>query len=447
MTNLKFKKTNPPVTRRQYSNMLHDCPFLYLAAPTLLTNPYSELLQLTLPTDADALQVTVFNAHNAAVAGVKVSVGYGSTLGTSSGTLGLAGSGLPIDGVLTKCTQNGNATGTLSAAPLASTGAIGANIGGASCGFGTFDLTYCPTVPRIEGNDRDKPVAYVSITWPAGAMRTFAELDGTTSRTWQDEGSQVGRIAPFGRPRRVMVAANNDAQDNPAFYLASNGAVRSHTQFPAVMITISCRNGIGQTLVVYADSVWAGTAATPQYCNVLAEMQAIGSTPSSPMTVCNFAVPSTDLPRWYARAQSTYTLLGYANVLVPCATPNSLASPITQSDINLIRRSFAQIRKLFDRPGIFLYTATCPPTNPAWKQYGNSDKLRIDNNNYYRKSSFVCLDSAEAVSGPMVTVPSGPQAGQQQVGLDPEYNADDIHLKSAGSRRIADSCYPKYAAS
>ena len=197
-----------PPSQLQESNFLYEGgPGGYFAAPVAVgANPYSELMQFTLPTDCDSAQVTLFNADSSPVTGVKVSIGYGSTLGAANGTMGLAANGLPIGGAFTKCTQNGIATGALSAAGSVSTGPSGVNIGGSDCGFETFDLTFCPTVSRVDGNDRDKPVGYIIVTWPPGSKRTFLELDGSSSVGWQNEGSQSGRIAPYGHPHRVTAA-------------------------------------------------------------------------------------------------------------------------------------------------------------------------------------------------------------------------------------------------
>lgn len=436
--------TARPQSRLRESNFLYDIVSGYLAAPvTVGANWYSELMQFPLPGDCDAMQITLLNADGSPVTGVKVSVGYGSTLGPANGTLGLAATGLPIGGSFTKCTQNGNATGTLSAASAISTGPSGANIGGSACGYGTFDLTYCPTVPRVDGNDLDKPIAYISISWPPGSKRTFLEMDGTTSVGWQNEGSQSARIAPFGRPRRVMTAPNHDAQDNPAVYLPSNGlAARTHTQYPAAIIALSLRGGVGKTLVVFGDSLRAGTSADIQYCGMAAELQALISTPSSPMTVANLAVPGSDMSKFLLRVQSLASIFSQANVLVPSATVNALGSPIAQSDLNLMRRSFAGMRKLLDRPGILMLTDTCPATGTAWKQYGSSDSLRVASNEYYMASGFPCLPFAEALAGPMVTVLTGPQAGQTQQSMAPKYTIDEIHPISPGYRAAAELAYP-----
>lgn len=440
-------------SKLEESNFLYEIPFSYLAVPvTVGENPYNELMQFTLPSDCDAAQVTLLNAANTAVSGVKVSVGYGSTLGAANGTLGLAASGLPIGGAFTKCTQNGNATGTLSAAGAVSTGPGAANIGGSDCGYGTFDLTICPTVPRADGNDRDKPVMYLNITWPPGSKRTFVELDGTTSVGWQNEGSQAARIAPFGHPRRVMVVANNpaansDAQDNPALYLLSNNAAaRSFTQFPAAIIAFSLRGGMGKTLVICADSIGANTGADIQYCGMAAELRALASTPSSPVAIANLSVAGSDITKWLMRVRSTSSIFVKANVLAPSGTVNSLGSPITQTSLNLVRRDFASIRKLWDRPGIFMLTSTVPPTGVTWRQYGFSDSLRIASNEYYMASGFPCLPLAEAIAGPLVTVPSGPQAGQTQQSIASKFTVDDLHPNSAGYREQAEKAYPVWMA-
>lgn len=435
-----------PTSQRQKSNMVSEGAPVYLAAPVVVgANPYNELLQLTLPTDADAAEITILNADNMPVTGIKVSVGYGSTLGAATGTLGLASSGLPIDGAFTACTQNGSSTGSLTAAGAVSTGPSGANIGGADCGSGTWDLTFCPTVARVDGNDRDKPVMYVSITWPIGSKRTFSEMDGTTSVGWQNEGSQAARVAPFGFPRRCMVVANSaaDVQSNPAFYLISNGqAARSHTQFPAVIIRFSVRGGLGETNVDYGDSLAAGTSADIQYCGRGAELRALLTTPKNPVGLVNLAVPGTDVTRWVSRVRTTIGLFARANVIVPCGSVNSLGSPITQTGMNLVRRDFAGIRKLLDRPGIFMVTATVPAAGVTWKQFGTSDSLRLASNTYYKASGFPCLPLAEAIAGPQAAVPSGPQAGQTQQTIAPIYTVDGLHPYSPGYRKQGEDSYP-----
>lgn len=435
-----------PTSQRQKSNMISEGAPVYLAAPVLVgANPYNELLQLTIPTDADAAEITILNADGSPVTGVKVMVGYGSTLGTATGTLGLAANGYPIDGTFTVCKQNGSTTGTLAASAAVSTGSSGANIGGADCGSGTWDLTFCPTVARVDGNDRDKPVMYVSVTWPPGSKRTFSEMDGTTSVGWQNEGSQATRTAPFGFPRRCMVVANSpaDITTNPALYLASNGqAVRSHTQFPAVIVRFSARGVLGETNGDYGDSLAAATSADIQYCGRGAELRALLTSPKNPVGLVNLAVPGTDVAKWLLRVRSTIGLFTKANITVPWGSINSLGSPITQTDMNLIRRDFAGIRKLMDRPGIFFVTGTVPGAGVTWKQFGTSDLTRLAANAYYRASGFPCLPLAEAIAGPQVPVPSGPQAGQTQQVIAPQYTQDEIHPKSPGYRKQAEDAYP-----
>lgn len=436
-----------PPSQRQRSSIGTELIGGYLAPPVVVgATPYNELMQFTLPTDCDAMAVTLLNADAAEVTGVKVSVGFGSTLGAANGALGLAASGYPTGGTLTKCTQNGSATGTLSAASEVSSGPSGSNIGGSSCGYGTFDMTFCPTVPRVDGKDLDKPVGYISVTWPAGSKRTFIELNGTTSLSWQNEGSQSARIAPYGHPRRVMTSAIGDAQNNPAFYLASNGAARSHTQFPAAMIHFMMRSGEVETWVFPGDSLAAGTAATPQYCNFGAEMRALVSTPKKPMCVVNLAVPSSDMSKILARIRSVINVFSRVNFLVPWATVNGFNSPISQNDINLTKSNFAGIRKLLDRTGFFTITATCPATGTAWKQYGYSDSLRISNNDYYLVSGIPCLPMAEAIVGPMVTVQTGPQAGQTQQSIEPKYTTDEIHQTTPGYQKQVDDICPMWMA-
>lgn len=436
-----------PPSQRQRSSIGTELIGGYLAPPVVVgATPYNELMQFTLPTDCDAMAVTLLNADAAEVAGVKVSVGFGSTLGAANGTLGLAASGLPIGGALTKCTQNGNATGTLSAASEVSTGPGGSNIGGSACGYGTFDMTYCPTVPRVDGNDLDKPVGYISITWPPGSKRTFIEMNGTTSLSWQNEGSQPARIAPYGHPRRVMTSAGGDAQNNPAFYLASNGATRSHTQFPAAMIHFSMRSGEVETWLLPGDSLAAGSGATPQYCCLLDEIRALVSTPKNPMCVVNLAVPGSDMTKILQRVLSVIDVFAGVNALVASATVNSLGSPITQTSLNLIRRDYAGIRKLLDRQRIFNITATCPATGTTWKQYGYSDSLRLANNDFYLTSGIPCLPLAESIVGPTVTVPTGPQAGQPQQSIAPRYTIDEIHPITPGYQKQADDVCPMWMA-
>lgn len=158
----------------------------------------------------------------------------------------------------------------------------------------------------------------------------------------------------------------------------------------------------------------------------------------------NLAVPGANVSAWRARVRSTISLFTKANVFVRWGSVNSMGAPITVTDMNLIRRDFAGIRKLLDRPGITMITGTVPAAGVNIKPFGTSDSLRRDSNAYYQASGFPCMPTAEALAGPYLAVPTGPQAGQLQQTMLPQFTVDGLHPISPGYREQAEKIYPTW---
>ena len=363
-------------TQRPKSNVLSFSLAGFLDAPVaVVTNPYSLMVQTVLEAPFDTMRIGILNADNSAVAGVKVSVGAGSTLGAGNGTLGLTAAGQPTGGVnFLPATFGGAASGTLAAAAAASTGATGANIGGSDCSITWTDWVLNGSVDRVDGTS-GLPCVNVIVTWPAGVNRTRILMDGTSSTGWDNE-SSVGN-----RPFRVMAAATKDAVGNPAWMLVSNAqAARTYTDFPPIVVQYTLRNGYGETLLVYGDSIREGAGATVQKYGYPREFQAMISTAKNPVSICNLAVAGSNMVMWEKRVAATLSSFTQVSVDIPSLTPNSLSAPQTSADMIAVRKSFANLRQAVDKVGLMHFTDTCLPTNSSVspgqvgpKNYGASD--------------------------------------------------------------------------
>jgi lysophospholipase L1-like esterase len=417
-------------SRRPTCSQLTECVGGFLGIPVAVTtNPYSVMQQSVLPADFDAVQIGILNASNTSVAGIKVAVAAGTTLGPANGTLGLNASGFPFGTTaVTSATFGGNATGTIPAAAATSTGATGANIGGSDCGIVWTDWITCPSQPRADGNSL-LPTINVFLTYPAGVQRSFLEMDGTTSVLLENEGD--AQSAPFNRPVRVMVAAASDAIANPAFMLASNGfCARNYTQFPPILIRFLLRNGEGETLVVYGDSIAEGSGASHAKIGWPRRFQAKVSTMDSPVAVCNLAVSGSNMNNFDKRIKATLPSFARASVYCPSLSPNSLSAPINQASITLCRGSFASILSNFDKPAITFFTSTCLPTNYSVKPYGTSDiTYRVPWNHEKRLGNFKLADFASVIAGPI--------DGNGQYTMQPALTADGIHPNNSGYEAMA----------
>lgn len=390
-------------SQRPKSNVITECINGYFAAPVAVgaTNPYSVMLQSVAPTDWDTVEIGVMSASASAVVGLKVAFGAGTTLGPANGTLGLS-AGQPIGGVnFVAATWSGAyAGGTIPAAGSASTGASGLNIGGSDCAIAWTDPIANPSVGRVDGTS-GLPAYNVILTYPVNVERTFVQMDGTTSVGWENEGSDA--VAPFNRPHRVMVAATKDAVANPAWMMISNGqCARSYTDFPPIMVRFTMRSGLGETLVIYADSIGGGTGATIQNCGWPREFQARVSTKANPVAICSLAVAGSNFNNFNQRAKATFSSFSNVSVYYPSLTPNSLSTPISAASMQLNRGYFSALRKTLEKPGVLPFTSTCLPTDYTVKPYGPSDvTYRVAWNDEKRAGNFLLADFDKALAGPI----------------------------------------------
>lgn len=428
----KFADYPNPVnvfSKRKQSNVMSKCLGSFLGIPVATGGtPYSVMAQTVMETHWDSMRVGIFNADNNAVAGVKVAIGSGTTLGGAAGTLGLDVTGQPINGNgFLQATFTGAATGTLTTSPAVSTGAGAGNIGGANCSITYTDWMAIPSVDRVDGTS-GLPVTQIILTYPAGVNRTFMQMDavtvGSNSINWTNEGS--ANVAPYNRPYRVMVAAANDAVANAAFMLIANGAcARTNTDFPPIIIEAVTRTGLCETIVLYADSIGAGTGAGTQYCGWLNEFQRMESTLQNPISICNLAVAGTALSDWINRITTTVGFFKNVNVVVPSLSPNGLNVPINSATIILNRKYSSVIKTLIQDASRLFITCTVLATNFAVKAYGNTDVLRVNWNNEKLAGSIPCFDP-DAVTRTATVDTNG------QYGLQPALTFDGIHLNTPG---------------
>lgn len=417
--------SNLRLSKRPLSNTLSKSLGGFAGVPVaVVTNPWSVMLQTVLEGPYDSVRIGFLNASTSAVAGVTALVTSGSTLGAANGTLGLS-AGLPIGGLLNwiPVTIGGSSSLTLAASPAVSTGSSGANIGGSDCSITWSDWVSSPSATRVDGTS-GLPTFNIVIAYPAGVNRTFLQLDGTTSVGYENEGSPT--VAPFQRPARVMVSATKDAVANPAWMMTSNGqCVRNYTDFPAIVIQYTLRNGLGETLLVYGDSIQEGSGATIQKCGWPFEFQAQVSSVTKPLSICNLAVAGTDMVAWRKRIAATISGFSQTSVFIPSLTPNSLSTPITQASISLNYGYFALNRQQTDKAGLLFITSTIIPTNYSVKPYGTSDvTYRVAWNDRMRSGSYPLADFDSVIAGPLDV--------NGQYTLPAAYTADGIHPNSAG---------------
>lgn len=390
------------LSKRPKSNVITECISGFLAVPTAVgANPYSVMQQGVAPADWDTVEIGILNASASAVVGMKVLFGAGTTLGPANGPLGLV-AGKPIGGLdFTAATWIGAyAGGTLPASAQAATDANGANYGGSECGIGWTEPIANPSLQRADGTS-GLPVYQVILTYPAGAERSFVPLDGTTSVGWENEGSDT--VAPFNRPVRIMVAATKDAVANPAWMMASNGGcVRSYTELPPILLRFTLRNGTGETLVLYTDSLGDGAGAKPQKCGWPREFQARASTKQNPVAICNLSVSGSGMASWAKRIKITYPSFSQVSVYSASLTPNNLPNgPITDATIQLARRDFAVVRKLLEKQGCLFFTSTIVASDYSVKAYGQTDVKRVAWNDEKRMGNWLLADFDKALSGPV----------------------------------------------
>lgn len=421
--------TKPTDLRK--SNIMTACHSGFLGIPiAVVTNPYSVMVQTVAEGEFDNMRVGVFNADTAPVAGVKVSISAGTTLGAANGTLGLANTGMPIgaDTGFLSPTWGGQATGTLAASPQASTGISGANIGGTNCSLTFTDWIGCTSVPRADGTS-GLPVYQVILTYPAGVNRTIAQMTAGTSVGWENEGSAT--VAPYNRPYRVMVSAIKDAVSNPAFMLVSNTfAARTYTDFPPIVVQYTLRNGYGKTFIIYGDSIYEGAGASIDKLGWPKEFQNLVSKPRDPVAICNLAVGGSGVNNWTNRIQATISNFSSVNIIAPSLSPNSLGAPILPNDIVLAKRYFGANRQKLDLVGSTMITSTVIPSNNAVKAYGASDSYRTAWNNYIRASGFTVADFDKVATSANVDA-------NGQYFLNPEDTADGIHPSTVLYKKMA----------
>ena len=110
------------------------------------------------------------------------------------------------------------------------------------------------------------------------------------------------------------------------------------------------------------------------------------------------------------------------------ASPNDIASTISDQDINAIRLRFNDALDFLERLGKVALPVTWAPSNSAVKAYGASDALRVAYNAYVRSLPMHIIDLDAVIAGATV-------GGQVQ--MRPEYTDDGIHPNNAGNYAAA----------
>lgn len=432
------------------SNVLYEGLAGYLNVPVATgANPYSQMIQRVMPAEFDSVRIGVMNADNSVVAGVKVAVASGTTLGTGNtatsplptiaSSLGFnTTNGSPLGALLTwrTATWGGAATGTLPATSVAATGIGLANGGGTECTITWTDAILCPSAPRDPTDGLGvMPVLYVDLVWPAGVnrttmnMETFVGSGVAAGQGWEVEGNDL--VAPYGYPIRVVTNPTQDMVATPGYNFVS-GAVREYKEWPPIVVEFTLRNGMGKTLLVFGDSLHEGAEILDVIkCGWPAEMRRRVSTMTNPVAINIHAVGGTTMDDWVRRMNSVVSSYKRANVFVPRLSPNSLGGPISAVNISNARSAFGKCRALANVVGDSFITATCMPSNSTGsgaKNYGASwQTMVVPENNITRAGGFNYFDFDEVISTQPVMDANG------QYYIKPGYQAaSGIHLTRAG---------------
>lgn len=377
-----------------------------LTSATSGGNPFTSHLQTVLEAEFDSVRIGVFNATNSAISGILVSVAAGTALGSNN-------SAATIDP-----TANGGTWVDSSVNLLAGVDAFAPSI------------TWTPSIPlaslpRSDGGTL--PVIHVRVTHPASTMVTLF-TGGTGVGGWESVGNDT--TMPFNRPIRGRNQGVDGVTTKGSFTSTGN----ANAQLTAFMIEYTLRGVVGKTLLVLDNSLGEGAGGAMFRCGWARRLQAMWSTPTSPVEICNSGLSGATNSQLRQRlAAIAPSLVGITATHAPFTNVNDCSTPLTAANITSSRQHYSIVAQLVTQYKLGkLITCTQPPSTYATRAFGAGDPLRIASNTTLLGYPRTVVDFAPSLSAsaPDVNGQVNFAAGVSDDGLHPN---DTGHAAMAGA--------------
>lgn len=339
---------------------------------------YTCHIQTVLEAPPCVVRIGVLNNTSSALTGVKVSVGNANTIGgnNSSASIAPTGSGAAwVDG-----TFGGATSGTIAAGSTVNT-VDNPNV--------TWtDWISCPGMDPTDGTV-GFPI-HVRVEIPA-ANTTLPMYSRNDSQGWEDPANVAGRI---WRMRSQAVLG-----------VTTKGSFTSTTFDPngiPILIQYIPRDAVnGFTFLALGDSTTEGSSATVRNYGWLYRAQRDVSTKDAPVEICNLAIGGASPSRFLNRAESLLPTIKPEVCAFQIFGVNAASTPLTNGNIVSMQFAKSRIQAVCSDYDIYPVLLTGLPTNPAAKNWGASDALRVAYNaaNNRASSKYAVLDLASALSG------------------------------------------------
>lgn len=356
MQRVRAQSLGPYETPMPYLQKANWC-FMDTGNPAF-ASVYTQHLQMTLEAPFVAVQIGVVNGYTTGGSQtVKVAVSTMAAAGDPTTTAVLNNSGTWVNAgnggaslVVPAATVQGVAPGIAwgDVVPLAS---LDRSDGG------TFPLL-CVRVENANGNN------LTGVVGAANASTPF-EVENYAS-------------APYGR----LYRARNQGVAGVTTPNLMTTTVADQSYGAPVIIRYWLKNGVGQTITVFGDSIDCGYGQTSKNSwTWIREAAHQMSTKSDPVEVCCLASSGATMAAILQRVGALASSCQGTIAMVPLNSPNSVASgTITQATLSAAAAQYVQIYSTLAAQRVPVITRTMLATTTAAKGWGVSDALRVAEN-------------------------------------------------------------------
>lgn len=333
---------------------------------------HTTLIQTVLESDFDAVRLIIPNAVNAQVTGVRAKIGVGGVLGAAeSGSVVAAAGGIWSGNILVSGSSSFNlAAGTSGDAPS----------------WTTTDWMNLPSMARTDGGTL--PILIVRLFIPAANANRSA-YDYADLNLWTTESSVNGRV---WRPRTQAVDGVTTLGN---FTLA--GSVANYGCHP-VLIQYASRK-TGATVLVIGDSIYEGADANSRHGWQFLASEAV-STTDFPIEICTLSIGGANSTTWRTRLTAAISSVKPDIVVMPGFEINDTSAPMTDTHIRTMRGNIAIALAACRENNATPIVGTGIPRNPTGTygvDFGATDSLRQDLNEYWRAASDVLIADFDSV--------------------------------------------------